>query len=418
MAAADKNPPRAAAVRLLLVLVLLITVIIFTGVAAVQYFEVEELPLPDLRGVSANEAIALLAERKLDTITYPESIIAAAPGTVTSQTPAPGTIVRRGRTVSLGVHTPPEDARAPHLVGLTLDQALRTAANENLTLQHVDYDNSDLPVGQIIAQEPGAGLQIDPVAGLRVLVSRGPELPPVAMPDVRGLLLAEAQQRLGAAGFTSVQKAATGTSFDRPGTVTSQQPAAQAVVPRSTPVVLGYALAATEVVQVPRVAGESPARVQMLLRSVGLEAGPIEYVDDPGAPLGAVVRTEPSAYTLRGTPVKLFVNGSAATAPVVLQPEPQVPAFNPSTPAPDLFPAGEFGSRSVPVTFDPTQMGSKPLLERPYNLRIVVEDDRGERTVLDRTVPAGEPVSTVVILYGDALVVTYINDIFFQAWRP
>lgn len=418
MAGADKKLPRAASARLLLVLVLLITVIIFTGVAAVQYFEVEELPLPDLRGVSANEAIALLAERKLDTITYPESIMAAAPGTVTSQTPAPGTIVRRGRTVSLGVHTPTEDARAPHLVGLSLDQAVLTAANENLTLHHVDYENDDAPVGQVVAQEPGTGLAIDPVAGLRVLVSRGPELPPVAIPDVRGLPLAEAQQRLGAAGFTSVQRSATGTSFDRPGTVTSQQPVAQTVVPRSTPVVLGYALAATEVVQVPAVAGQLPSRVQMLLRSAGLETGPIEYVDEPGALLGAVVRTEPSAYTLRGTPVKLFVNGTASTAPVVLQPEPRVPAPGATTTTPELFPAGEFGSRSVPVTFDPAQMGSKPLLERPYNLRIAVEDDRGERTVLDRTVPAGEAVSTVVILYGDALVVTYINDIFFQAWRP
>lgn len=401
-------------------LALLITVLILTGLAAVQYFEVEELPLPDLLGVDADQAIALLAERQLDTVTYPETITAARPGTVTSQTPAPGTVVRRGRTVSLGIHTTPEDARAPNLVGLTADQALRTTLNENLVLDRMEYEHSDAPAGQVVSQEPGPGLEINPVDGLTVVVSRGPELPPVAMPDVRGLLLGEAQQRLGALGFTSVQRVATGTSYDRPGTVTSQQPAADTVVPRSSPVMLSYALAASDVVQVPAVAGQSPLRVQMLLRSVGLGVGPVEYVDDPGATPGTVVRTEPAGYTLRGTPVRLFVNGSAATTPVVLETDPVRPERQDglAEPRPELFPQGDFGSRSVPVTFDPRQMGSKPLLERPYNLRFVVDDERGERTVLDRTVPAGEAVSTIVVVYGDALLQTYINDIFFQAWRP
>jgi beta-lactam-binding protein with PASTA domain len=395
-------------------------VLVFTGLAAVRYFEVGELPLPDLLGVEAGQATALLAEHNLQAVTFSESISAAKAGTVTSQTPPPGTIVRQGRTVSLGVYAPPEDARAPHLVGLTIDQALRTTFNENLTLDLIEYAHDEAPSGQVIAQEPGTGLEIDPATGLRVVVSRGPELPPVAMPDVRGLLLAEAQQRLGAMGFTSVQRAATGTSFDRPGTVTGQQPAAGDVVPRSTPVTLSYALAASEVVQVPAVAGQSPLRVQMLLRSVGLQVGPIEYVDEPSVAAGAVVRTEPAAYTLHGTPVKLYVNGTASTTPVELDREPLrtgLPADRPA-PRPEIFPEGEFGSRSVPVTFDPAQMGSRALLERPYNLRFVVDDDRGERIILDRTVPAGEAVSTVVVVYGDALLQTYINDIFFQAWRP
>jgi hypothetical protein len=39
--------------------------------------------------------------------------------------------------------------------------------------------------------------------------------------------------------------------------------------------------------------------------------------------------------------------------------------------------------------------------------------------VFDRTVAAGEEVRTNVIVRGEApLLQTYVNGVFFQAWRP
>ena len=73
----------------------------------------------------------------------------------------------------------------------------------------------------------------------------------------------------------------------------------------------------------------------------------------------------------------------------------------------------------MPFSFDPTHMGVRKLLEEPYQLRVVVSDERGERVVLDRRVAAGERVTTSVPVYGqEAMLQTYIDDVFFQAWRP
>ena len=68
---------------------------------------------------------------------------------------------------------------------------------------------------------------------------------------------------------------------------------------------------------------------------------------------------------------------------------------------------------------DPTSFGVRALTENDYRLELVISDERGERTVLDRRVPAGQAVSTSVTVYGnDALLQTFINGDPFQAWRP
>ncbi|HZW98562.1 MAG TPA: hypothetical protein VFF10_00745, partial [Trueperaceae bacterium] len=77
------------------------------------------------------------------------------------------------------------------------------------------------------------------------------------------------------------------------------------------------------------------------------------------------------------------------------------------------------GSRTIPFTFDPTFMGVRRLLEEPYRLQLIVSDERGERTVFDEELDPGEVASTSVPVYGpDALLQTYIDGVFFQAWRP
>jgi len=410
-----------SAVRLLIILALLGLVFAFLLVAARSYIEVDEVELPDLIGMDISEATAVLARDNITAIEYPENIRNAAINEVTSQVPPPGTHVRRGRTVSLGVHNPPGQARAPVLIGLTAEEALALARDANLNLGQIDYAHNDAPAGIVISQTPEAGSGVDPAVGLTVVVSRGPELPPVPLPDVRGLMLDQAEQQLRSRGFISISRVATGITHDRPGSVISQEPAAGTVVDRSVPVFLGYGLAAGTVVQVPAVAGQLPALAQSRLRSAGLVPASVEYVDDPAAANGTVVRTVPSAgsYTLADTPVRLVVNATAGS--VVLQEQPASPELlvpDVQGERTELFPEGELGSRTVPFDFNPADQGIPSLMEQRYDLEVVVEDDQGERTVLERNMPAGEAISTSVTVYGDALLRMYINGIFYMAWRP
>jgi hypothetical protein len=49
----------------------------------------------------------------------------------------------------------------------------------------------------------------------------------------------------------------------------------------------------------------------------------------------------------------------------------------------------------------------------------VVTDEDGERVEFDRQLAAGEGVEVPVRVVGeDAMLQTFINGLFFQAWRP
>ena len=404
-----------------MILALLGLILAFLVVAARRYIEVDEVQLPDLVGLSITEAGDILADYNLEPIAYPEYIRAAQVDEVTSQTPPAGTIVRRGRTVSLGVHTPPSQERAPVLIGLTADEALALARELELNLGRIEYAHNDVPAGIVISQTPEPGNPVTEIDGLQVTVSRGPELPPVALPDVRGLSLDEAEQRLRSMGFVSVSRVAVGTTQVSPGSVISQEPAAGTVVDRSAQVFLGYGLAGNVVVQVPSVRNELASTAQVRLRSAGLIPASVEYVNEPSMARGMVVRTVPAAgsYTLANTPVHLVVNDAAGSVNIQGQDlPPDLPETGPVRGGDQLFPAGELGGRTVPFSFDPAAQGIPSLLEQRYDLRVVVEDDRGTRDVLERNMPAGEGLSTDITVYGDALLQMYINEVFFMAWRP
>ncbi len=420
-----KRTSGQTAVRLLLVVLLLGLALVFTIIVARDYIEVQEVPLPDFIGLDVEAAQQQLAGLDLVPITFPETRQGAVPGAVTSQSPSAGTMVRQGRTVSLGVHMPPQDARAPVLIGLSAEAALALAREENLNLGQIEYEHNNAPAGIVISQQPEPGSVVDPFTGLQVVVSRGLELPPVQMPSLVGQMLDQAEQQLRGQGFVNIVRVATGTTSNRPGSVLSQQPAAGETVERSALVSLGYGLAADVVVTVPNVIGQAASTAQAQLRNAGLVVGTIGYTSRPDLSPGSVVETNPAqgSYTLSGTPVRMVVNGAEGSVSVLPPADqtggsPGTPGLIPDDLSEPLFPEGELGSRNVPFEFDPASQGIPNLLESAYGLRVVVEDERGERTVLERTVPAGDAISTNVIVYGDAMIRVYVNDIFYMAWSP
>ena len=429
--------------------------------AAVRYLRVDEIRLPDLQGMPYAEAVDLLRSEDLVPVSYPDNVPGMPVEVITNQTPPAGSVVRKGRNVSLGVNRPPEAARAPVLVGLALEQAIATVRDVNLRLESVSYAHSSQPAGRVLSQQPEPGEQVGASQGLTLVVSRGPELPTVAMPDLQGVPVERARERLADLGLRSVQALPAGVSFDAPGVVTSQEPGPGTQVTVSTPVLLGYRLSARRVVPVPAVVGQDAERAERMLRAAGLQVGHVRYVEDPERPRGSVTAVEPATYTLRGSPVTLTLNAAQGSFDDLASDddgsgfrfgEDRFGRFgdDPGAGFDDGFGSGfgdGFGAagddrddlqfpsagnddggsvaglestsgRQVSVTFDPATLGVRSLLERDYDLRLVVQDDNGERTVIDRRVRAGESVSAVIVVEGDALLQTYINGVFFQAWRP
>ena len=419
-------------VRLLLFGLLLVAAFAFTTLLIVRYLNVEEVSLPDVVGMSVDDAFVTLRRLGLTVTSYPESVPGAQVDTVTSQNPPPGERVRAGRGVGIGVYAPPKDVRVPSLVGRRDAEVETLLGNVSLLLGGTSYAYSEQPQGTIIAQTPPAGETLTSGESVNIVESRGPALSTITLPDLRGMNVMEARERLKALGVRRVETLATDVSFNRPGTVSAQQPAAGESVPVSATVTLSYALSGREVVQVPQVEGNTLQRAQLVLQAAGLgvSGGGVTYVNDPARPSG-VVEVTPSGYTLRGSPVRLVVNGAATGENAALtdgagfQTEFQVTPgdqnLNTGTSTgfssnPDAA-EGDESAWSVPITFDPTTSGITRG-EGAYEFRLIVNDAQGERTVIDRAYAASESVSTRVTVYGKATLQIYINNELYLGWSP
>ncbi len=421
--------------------VLLVAVTAVVAFDVRRYFTVSEVTLPNLVGLTHEQAAATLRREGLDPVSFVEYVAGVAAEVVTSQAPEPGTVVKRSRTVHLGVNTPPAAARVPDMIGMLQSEALARAQELNLPVGMITFEPSDRAAGRVIAQVPAGGERLGDDRVLELVVSSGRAVNTVMMPDLAGTNVDDAEVALRALGFRLVERVPSAVSFTGPGTVVSTVPAAEERVATSTPVILQYALSTANVVAVPEVLGLPQWRAQLALRAAQLQLGPVTYVQDPAQPEG-VIAVSPTGYTLPGTPILLTVNGQAPTPlfgdglqggldnlpPDLLpgfggsQPSGSQPGGSQSTGAPSAGGQPDQaadGSRLVPFTFDPTNMGVRRLLEEPYHLKVLVDDDRGERVILDRVVQPGQSVTTTIPVYGaEAMLQTYIDDVFFQAWRP
>lgn len=404
-----------------------------TVLAARDYLVVGEARSPDLVGLPLAEAERSAQRAGLELRSYPVAARGVAADVVVEQAPPAGAVVRAGRVVSVGVHVPAEADRMPALVGVTAQDALATLRGLSLPSPDIDYVASDRPTGRVVDQAPPAGRSVAPGDRIRLTVARGTSSSQVEIPDVTGLEVESARAQLTALGMRRVETLPVGVSMLRPGTVTQQRPAPGTVVDVGQPVHLGFALEGSRVTRVPDVEGMETWRARVALRSAGLELGAVETVQRDDVPAG-VVEARPSGLTVAGAPVVLVVNAPDGR-PVDLG--------DAGDGGRDGFGRDGFGrdgigrgridggggdgdadaiagdGRLVPFRFDPTQLGVTSLIERDYELRLMVRDARGERTVVDRQVAAGETVRTTVVVHGDEpLLQTYVNGVFFQAWRP
>lgn len=433
----DQPTRRRAWGWLLISLTLLVAAGVFVAVDVRDYFTVTEVTLPNLVGMPYEEATATLRREGLDPVTFVEHVANMPAEVVSSQAPEAGSVVKRSRTVHLGVNTPPADARVPDLVGLLQSDALARADELNLPVGTISFEASDRAAGRVIAQAPVGGERLGEERLLELVVSSGPAVSVVQVPELAGTNVDDAEIALRALGFRLVERLPSAVSFIGPGAVVSTLPPAGEAVASSTPIILQYALSTSNVVSVPDVIGFPQWRAQLALRAAQLDLGPVTYVQDPTQPEG-VIEVKPTGYTLPGTPVLLTVNG---TEPSPLFPDDQFGGFfdgftppgqtapgSGDTLTPGAVPGGSTlpaddlpadGSRQVSFSFDPTNMGIRRLLEEQYQLKVLVSDDRGERVVLDRQLDPGQSVSTTIPVYGpDVMLQTYIDDVFFQAWRP
>lgn len=208
--------------------------------------------VPDLRGLTVEDARARLAEHELGVGALDEVVAPGTPGTVARQQPDPGTKVAPGSAIPLWL-VAAEVTVMPAVMGLPPERALRMIRQAGLRQGEISGWQTQGPI-RVIGHTFRAGERVP--ANAVVNLSLG--IPPVrtvaradtprttvvkvdsgAVPDVRTLGLPAARARLDSAGLAATFDAVFADSAGW--TVATQSPDAGALVPAGSFVQLAFA---------------------------------------------------------------------------------------------------------------------------------------------------------------------------------
>jgi beta-lactam-binding protein with PASTA domain len=190
----------------------------------------EEVRVPDLTGRDIVSVIELVTQQGLQLkVDRREPHPAMPRDTVISQTPAPGSGIKKGRQVRVIVSQGPSELLSPKVAGENFRKAdimIRQAGFVPGDLSRVYSDTAERDT--VIAQYPQAGSQLEKGGTIGMLVSSGrkPEL--FVMPRLTGIKAAEALRIVDRMGLQ--HRVVTHASADRPPgterTVINQKPGA------------------------------------------------------------------------------------------------------------------------------------------------------------------------------------------------
>jgi len=174
------------------------------GISALLYVP-EDVIVPDVTNKPYQEAVEILAEKNLNGVLSEERALhtAVAKDAIAFQEPAGSVPVKAGSTVLLTISAGPEQVLVPELSGLSAQAAEVVLANLKLKLGNTEEMNdSVVPKGGVIRQDPAAGTSVDLNSTVNIVVSLGPIIQYVKMQSFVGMPLTEAQAAAAALGIT------------------------------------------------------------------------------------------------------------------------------------------------------------------------------------------------------------------------
>nr|MBN2278602.1 PASTA domain-containing protein [candidate division Zixibacteria bacterium] len=153
-----------------------------------------EFELPDIIGYRKDAAEEMLTLMDLDTEVTSEEYHADKPeGTVLSQYPPAGTMVKSGRIIKVVVSSGQKLVEVPPLGGFSVRQAKLNIEAANLVLGDIAWTFSDsLPERVVVFAYPASGTMIPIGSQVNLMVNRGSLSGIVFMPKLVGHSLEEA----------------------------------------------------------------------------------------------------------------------------------------------------------------------------------------------------------------------------------
>jgi len=219
------------------------TVLIALTVFFIALRGAEQTMVPDVKGKELTTALLELQAKEL----YPRiqlrySQNASDKGTILDQDPSAGSIVKAGRRLKLVVSRGVVVDKVENYIGQNIDDVkmhlqtlFSTSARPLLSLREpAMYRFSAESAGTILEQKPEPGVEISGPMKLEVIVSRGPENAMVKVPDLVGLPVADAMERIKESGVFFSFSVRQAQGKESAGAIVSQLPAGQTVVSANT----------------------------------------------------------------------------------------------------------------------------------------------------------------------------------------
>lgn len=132
----------------------------------------ENTTVPDLTGKSFEEAVSILQSKNLNLGDISEKENGAPVGTVLSQDPAPGTVVRPESEVKLTVSIG-KFVTMPNVIGMNVDKAKSLLESQGFRVTKIDTTDTVKVSGKIVLyQYPMPGLKVRPGVEVRLRISQ------------------------------------------------------------------------------------------------------------------------------------------------------------------------------------------------------------------------------------------------------
>jgi len=210
----------------------------------------EDIVVPDVVGKKLEEAIFLLSKSNLGTKITGERFSEEVPENfVLSQTPPPGTKVRKDRVVDLVISGGARSLSSPEVVGMKLREAKIYLSQFGISILNISYIYSVADEGEVIAQDPPEGSKMYQGRGINLLVSSGPPKLKLMMPNLIGENIDKVAQQLRKVSI-KVAMVKEETSLKEKGTIIDQSPPAGSIIDENSRVELVVSTGSKEKIQV------------------------------------------------------------------------------------------------------------------------------------------------------------------------
>ena len=302
------------------------------------------------------------------------------------------------------------EVTVPRFVGRPLPVAQQVASAEGLSLFVVDRVYSTTAAADtVISQDQPAGKIVKRGRSIGVVLSLGPEM--VTVPDVQRRTLIEARLMIEQARLSIGELREMFDEEVKGGFVITQNPQPGARVQRGRPLNLVISKGPA-IVEMPPLVGRPLQEARRVLEELGITVREVRTTPTADLDPGIVVAQSPEPGTRirpqdRVTVTVTVRPGEERTPP----PTPIVTAQPQQPPSP----GDDRATRDEKVTRVDLVV---PAAEAMQEVKIVVIDERGVRTVFQKTLAPGSRLSEMIRSRGYTIIQVYIGNRLIQEIRP